>query len=166
MSRAPQGNAMTRLNPLKHAAALLLAAQLTVSAPAAETGQVARVDGLDVYYGVMPAEILRGHPADHVERKMHRGPPRRSGQQHLIVSLFDAGTRQRVESAQVSARVSEPGLVPQQKILEPMQIAETVTYGNFFSMPGPGPYRIEVEVRRHGDSRPMQAVFVYRYPGR
>jgi hypothetical protein len=157
---------MTGLNLLKHMAALLLLAQLTVSTPAAETGQVARVDGLDVFYGLVPAEMLTDHPADHVEREMHRGLSRRSGQYHLIVSLFEVETSRRVESAQVSARVFEPGLVPQKKILEPMQIAGTVTYGNFFSMPGPGPYQIEVEVRRHGDSRPVQAVFVYRYPGR
>jgi hypothetical protein len=157
---------MTRLNLLKHTAALLLFAQLTISASAAETGQVVRVGGLDVFYGLVPAKMLTGHPADHVEREMHRGSSRRSGQYHLIVSLFDVETSRRVESAQVSARVSEPGLGPQRKLLEPMQIAGTVTYGNFFSMPGPGPYQIEVEVRRHGDSTPVQAVFVYRNPGR
>lgn len=157
---------MTRLNLLKHTAALLLFAQLTVSASAAETGQVVRVGGLDVFYGLVPAKMLTERPADHVEREMHSGSSRRSGQYHLIVSLFDVETSRRVESAQVSARVSEPGLAPQRKLLEPMQIAGTVTYGNFFSMPGPGRYQIEVEIRRHADSRPVQAVFVYRYPGR
>lgn len=100
-------------------------------AVAAEAGQVARVDGMDVFYGVVPAEIVSGHLTDHVERKMHGGVSRGSGQHHLIVSIFDVKSGQRIENAQVSARISELGLTPQSKNLEPMQIAGTVTYGNF-----------------------------------
>lgn len=155
---------MARCNIGTVAAALLLLVLFTGSALAAATGQVARVNGIDVFYGVIPAEILRGHPADHAERKMHGGVPRGSGQHHLIVSLFDIKTGQRVDSAQVSARIGEPGLTPQEKNLEPMQFAGTATYGNFFAMTRPGPYRIEVDVRRHGDSKPAQAVFTYRHP--
>jgi len=147
-------------------AALLLFVLSTGSALAAETGQVARVNGIDVFYGVIPGEILRGHPADHAERKMHGGVPRGSGQHHLIVSVFDVKTGQRIENAKVSARIGEPGLTPQRKDLEPMQFAGTVTYGNFFTMSSPGPYRIEVDIRGHGDLKPTQAVFAYRHPRR
>ena len=134
-------------------------------AVAAETGQVTRVNGIDVFYGVIPAEIISGHPADHTERKTHGGVPRGSGQHHLIVSLFDSKTRQRIENAQVSARIGELGLTPQSKTLEPMQFAGTVTYGNFFTMTSSGPYRIEVEIRPHGGV-PAKAVFEYRHPRR
>lgn len=157
---------MARFNTGTVARALLLFVLFTGSALAAETGQVARVNGIDVFYGVIPAEILRGHPADHAERKMHGGVPRGSGQHHLIVSLFDIKTGQRIENAKVTARIGEPGLTPQNKDLEPMQFAGTVTYGNFFTMSGPGPYRIEVGVRRTGDLKPAQAVFEFRHPRR
>lgn len=146
--------------------ALLLFVLTTGSALAAETGQIARVNGIDVFYGVIPAEILRGHPADHTERKMHGGVPRGSGQHHLLVSLFDVKSGQRIENAKVSAHIGEPGLTPQSKDLEPMQFAGSVTYGNFFTMTSNGPYRIEVDLRRHGDLKPAQAVFEYRHPRR
>jgi len=116
-------------------------------------------------YGVIPAEIISGHPADHVERKMHGGVPRGSGQHHLVVSLFDVKTGRRIENAQVSARIGELGLTPQSKTLEPMQFAGTVTYGNFFTMTSPGPYRIEIDLRPHGGA-PARAVFEYRHPRR
>ena len=155
-----------RFNTARVAAALLLFVLSTGSAFAAETGQVARVNGIDVFYGVIPAEILRGHPADHAERRMHGGVPRGSGQHHLIVSLFDVKSGQRIENAQVGARIGEPGLTPQKKNLEPMQFAGAVTYGNFFTMTQPGPYRIQIDVLRHGDLKPTQAVFAYRHPRR
>ncbi len=97
---------------------------------------------------------------------MHGGVPRGSGLHHLIVSLFDVKTGQRIENAKVSARMGEPGLTPQSKDLELMQFAGTVTYGNFFTMTSPGPYRLEVGVSRHGDVKPAQAVFEYRHPRR
>lgn len=145
--------------------ALLLTLLFMGSAMAAESGQVARVNGMDVFYGVIPAEIVSGHPSGHTETKMHGGVPRGSGQHHLIVSVFDVKSGKRIENAQVSARVSELALTPQSKNLEPMQIAGTVTYGNFFTMTSPGPYRIEVDVRPHGGV-PAQAVFEYRHPRR
>jgi hypothetical protein len=147
------------------AAALLLFGLTMDFAIAADTGQVVRVNGIDVFYGVIPAEILSGHPADHVERKMHGGVSRRSGQHHLIVSLFDVKTGRRIENAQVSARVGEVGLTPQRKTLEPMHFAGSVTYGNFFTMTSPGPYRIEIDLRPQGRA-PAEAVFEYRHPRR
>lgn len=105
-------------------------------ATAAETGQVARVDGMEVYYGLLPAEISRGQPTRHIE-KQHGGVPRGRGQYHLIVSVFDAKTGKRIENATVSARVGELALAPQSKMLEPMQIAGTVTFGNFFTISRP-----------------------------
>ena len=146
-------------------AAAVLVALPAIATPATQTGQVARVNGIDVFYGVIPAEIIRGHPAGHAESKMHGGVPRGSGQHHLIVSLFDVKTGKRIDTAQVSARIGEAGLAPQSRTLEPMQFAGTITYGNFFSMSSPGPYRIEVEIRPHGGA-PAQAVFEYRHPRR
>jgi hypothetical protein len=146
-------------------AAVALFALPVFAVPAAETGQVAHINDMDVFYGVIPAEIIRGHSAGHTERKMHGGVPRGTGQHHLIVSLFEVKTGKRIENARVSARIGEAGLAPQSRPLERMQLAGTVTYGNFFTMSSPGPYRIEVKIRPHGGAS-AQAVFEYRHPRR
>ena len=59
----------------KVCAAAALVVLPVFAAPGAETGQVARVNGMDVFYGVIPAEIIRGHPAGDTETKMHGGVP-------------------------------------------------------------------------------------------
>ena len=135
-------------------------------AHAGEAGQTLRAGGLEIFYGVIPAEILLGHPDSHEERQMHGGVPRGRGQHHLIVSVFDAKTKKRIANATVTARVGEIGLAVQGKSLEPMQFGGTATYGNYFSMAAPGPYRIELEIRPPGDARPIKATFEYAHPRR
>lgn len=139
---------------------------LAGAALAADSAQPIRAGGLEVFYGVIPAEIVLGHPGDHDERKMHGGVPRRRGQHHLIVSVFDGKTRERVGDVVVTARVGEIGLSVQEKRLEPMQFGGTATYGNYFSMTAPGPYRIELEIRRAGTAQPVKTTFEYSHPRR
>lgn len=133
---------------------------------AAEPPQPVRAGGLEIFYGVIPAEILLGHSANHEERTMHGGVPRGRGQHHLIVSVFDGKTQKRVENAAITAKVGEIGLSVQEKKLDSMQFAGTTTYGNYFSMGSPGPYRIEVEIRRPGSAVPLKASFEYSHPRR
>jgi len=145
---------------------LAFAVPMLGNAVAAEQGQPLKAGDLEVFYGVIPAETILGHPADHTERKMHDGVPRGAGQHHLIVSLFDAHTRQRVTDATVQARVTELGLAPQRKTLEVMTIAGAITYGNYFRMSGSGPYRIEIEIIRPGSSSPVKTSIEYSHPRR
>jgi hypothetical protein len=147
---------------------LLLAFALPVpgNAVATEQRQPLKAGNFQIFYGVIPAEAILGHPADHAERKMHDGVPRGAGQHHLIVSLFDAPTRQRVTDANVRARVTEPGLAPQRKTLEAMTIAGAITYGNYFRMSGSGPYRVEIEIIRPGSTGPVKITFEYSHPRR
>lgn len=145
---------------------LAFAPPMPGSAVAAEQRQPLRAGNLEVFYGVMPAEAILGHPEDHSERKMHDGVPRGAGQHHLIVSLFDGRTRERVTDATVRARVTEPGLTPQRKTLEAMTIAGAITYGNYFRMSGSGPYRVEIEIIRPGATGPVKATFEYSHPRR
>ena len=63
-----------------------------------------------IYLGVLPAAMIRGHPAQHTESSMHGGQPATSGEYHIVIALFDAKTGSRVTGAHVSARVSEIGL--------------------------------------------------------
>lgn len=129
------------------------------------SGDSGLVEGVTIFLGVMPAEILRGHPAAHPEASMHGGPSGSGRERHVLISLFDAkGVR--LENMEVQARVGEVGLSAVQKQLEPMTIAGTVTYGNFFSMPKPGPYGIELDWRVKGGKKWTHAVFIYRHPNK
>lgn len=121
---------------------------LPLSASAQDTGQTKTAGGLSVYFGLVPAEILGQHSKDHAEATAHDGPADGEHEYHLIIAIFDATTGVRIEDAKVTARVSSLGLVGPSKTLEPMMIADTVTYGNYFNLPGEGTYRIDVEIER------------------
>jgi hypothetical protein len=136
--------------------ALVLTAATT--AWAGHTPLHKRADGLDVYIGVLPAELVQGHG------KEHGGTPRNRGTHHVVVALFDSKTGDRITDAQVSTVVSEPGLAGQEKKLEPMEVATAMSYGNWFKMPGAGPYRIVIEIKRPDAGHPVKAVFEYRHP--
>ena len=111
-------------------------------------GQTKTAGGLTAYIGMMPSEIVKGHAPSHPEAQAHGGAPRGVHEYHLVVALFDAASGARIGDAKVAARVSSLGLAGPRKVLEPMQIADTTTYGNYFDLPGKGSYRIDVEVER------------------
>lgn len=147
----------------------MLAGILAMSAmasPAADTSQYKVVDGVAIYIGVMPAEMVKGHPRTHSEGVMHGGVPAGKNRFHLVAALFDEASGKRISGAGIKARVSEFGLAGQEKKLDPMVIAGAVTYGNYFAMPNPGPYRIHLEI---GHAKPhsvgtIEAEFEYRRP--
>jgi hypothetical protein len=105
------------------------------------------VQGVAIYLGVVPAEVVRGHPPEHSESQMHGGVP--VGESHIVVALFDNKTGKRLTGAMIDARITATGL-DVQKTLEPMEIAGTVSYGNYFYLPGSGPYRIMLRIRLPG----------------
>ena len=150
-----QENSMLKI--MIAAAAILV---LATSAPARSADLSKTVDGVTFYVGVIPAEIVRGHPAEHSESTMHGSVP--AGSRHIVVALFDAETGERITDAQVSARVEQLGLSAEHKDLDPMQIAGTVSYGNFYAMPGGEIFKIRVIVKRKGGSRRIEAEFEYR----
>jgi hypothetical protein len=117
------------------------------------------VDGVEVYFGIVPAQLVRGHPPEHPEGEMHGGVP--VGENHILVALFERASGQRITDAEVTAAVSGKGMKRLNKRLEPMTVAGALTYGNYFAMPGTGPYRIEVEIRRPGVARALRASFTW-----
>lgn len=136
---------------MRHVSALAAGILVLALVPAAvgragDFSQTLTADGLEIHYGVVPAAVVDAHRKDDAERTMHRGVPRRAGQHHLTVALFDARTHGRIEQAEVWATVTELGLAPNRKKLEPMRLAGEMSYGNYFSMAAPGPYRIRLEV--------------------
>lgn len=137
----------------------------TVLPAAAGPGHAREIDGMVAHLGVLPAEIVLGHPREHPEGGMHGGVPTVPHDYHVLVVLLDKLTGANVVSADVSAVVTEPGRPGVKKRLEPMTIvAGRPSYGNYFSMPGPGPYRIEIEVRRRGKIGTARVTFVYSHP--
>lgn len=135
----------------------------TFTSSAAEVRQPIIVGNLEIFYGVMPAEVLRAHPPDHTERAMHGGVPGARNTYHLVVSLFDTKKQVRITDAQVQARVSEAGLTPQTKALQPMPMAGVVTYGNYFTMTPPGPFRITLDITQPYGGPPVQVNFEHRH---
>ena len=135
-------------------------------AAATDTSRTFQVaGGVAIYLGVVPAQIIQGHAAEHEESMMHGGAPAGRYRAHLVVALFDDVTGRRIEDAQVTAAVRELGMGLEWKALEPMRIAATVTYGNYFSMPGAGPYLIQVRIRLPGHTQPIETTFTHGHAG-
>lgn len=93
------------------------------------------VEGLSVYLGIMPAAIVKGHPPGHAEAEMHGGAPSGPHAYHIVVAIFEAGSGNRVENAEVAAVVSGLGHIGGTNLqLEPMSIEDTITYGAFIDL--------------------------------
>lgn len=136
---------------------------LPMTSHAADNSRHQRAGGVDVYLGVFPAEIVLGQPKLRTEAEMHGGVPAGEHHYHVMVALFDAATGKRITGAQVKAKVSELGLSGVEKKLEPMNIAGTTNYGNYFRMSGTGIYRIQVHIHRPGVAQAIEAVFEYSH---
>lgn len=144
--------------------ALMVGAAFLTQAAAEEPGGLERTaNGLTIYLGVMPAQLLQGHEPGHPEKEMHGGVPRGKHRYHVMVAVFEKESGRRVTDAQVRARVAEVGLAGQDKVLEPMVIAGAMTFGNYFTMAAPRPYDIAISIRRPGTQRPVEVKFVHRH---
>jgi hypothetical protein len=121
------------------------------------------VDGLTVYLGVMPAELVQGHstvPGD--PQALHGGTPQNRSSHHIVVALFDAKTGVRITDARIRAGVGDRSYNHEpDRSLEPMQIEGMMSYGNFFPMQGAGTWRIHLEILWAGASHPIEADFAY-----
>jgi hypothetical protein len=134
------------------------------SSSAADEESYKTADGLAVYLGLMPAQVVRGHAPGHAERTMHGGPPASVHDYHLVVAVFDAGSGSRIEDATVTATISGLGHVGTTRLpLEPMSMTGTVTYGGYIAFRGDDRYTIAIEVLPAGAHSPVQVEFAYRH---
>ena len=148
----------THTGSLRQFLGALLLSGAMASVFAAGAGQRMTVSGVDIYYGLMPAQIAAKHPLSHEERSMHGGVKGAKDAYHLVVALFDANGK-RISSAEVHANVAELGMAGSSRKLEAMQIDGTVSYGAYFVLSAEGPYRITVQAQLPGAARPIEAVF-------
>ena len=123
------------------------------------------VDGMVIYLGVMPAELVRGHATSQGDpNALHGGTPERAGSHHVVVALFDAKSGARITDARIQADVGDRSYNHgPAKPLEPMQIAGTTSYGNFFLMQGEDVWRIHLTIERPNIAHATEANFRYEH---
>ena len=119
--------------------------------------------GIAVYYAVIPAEMIRGHPKQHPEATMHGGVPNRPHVHHVMLALFDASSLERIFDAEVAATVGEIGLAGERKKLEPFTVADALTYGNYFEFHPRIDYRVRVDIRRPGSPKAARVEFEFKH---
>jgi cytochrome c5 len=141
---------------------------VTVRAPTSSVASTATrqdfavVDGMTVYLGVVPADVIRSRPKEY-PKSMYGVAPFGAAQYYVTVALFDTPNGQRIDDAVVKARISTTMDAGPEKTLEPVTIAKVRSYGNYFAMGGAGPYKITVQVRRPSASNVIQAQFEYTH---
>lgn len=147
--------------------ACIWAAGETAVFAAGDEGQYKESGGLAVYLGILPAEMVKGHAAGHQEATMHGGVPGGRHEYHVLVAVFDAASGERLVDADVTATISGLGHVGGSRLrLEPMEIENTVTYGNFVDFPGSDIYEINILVKRPGISPSVSMQFRYDHRSR
>lgn len=141
-----------------------LALPMSASAQDAADASSLVVDGVLAYLGVLPAAIVRGHPKAHEEAAMHGGVPDGCHQYHLILALFDAASGDRIETAEISVRIMGLGHTGDTLVeLDPMSIADTVTWGAFVKLPGRDTYELTFEAVLPGRPMPISFPFFYNH---
>jgi cytochrome c5 len=138
-------------------------AKTPIPAPAKPSANHKIIDGVEIYFGVTSADLMRKqHPGNDPESAMHGGIPRGSDYYHLNITLLNAETKAAIKGARVEVKVTDPVMGDQVKTLESVTINNTVSYGNYFQLPGKYPYSIAVQIRKPGAVRPIETKFGFR----
>lgn len=140
--------------------ALQLSLLVLGHAMADDTSNFKTIARISVYIGLIPAEIVKGHPSGHPEAEMHGGTPSGPHAYHLVVALFDEESGDRIENAEVAATVSGVGHVGQATTsLESMLIENTVTYGAFIDLRALERFDIALTIKVPGRPEPVRVNF-------
>jgi len=149
-----------------HVAKLGIAAFLLLvsnAAFAADSTGYTTVDGVLIYYAILPAEIVRDFRPGTAEAEMHGGVPGGKHVHHIQVAAFDAETSERITDARVTASVAELGLAGQTIVLEPFLVDDALTYGGYFEFSKLAAYAIDVQIERPGVAAATRTRFDYRH---
>ncbi|MFV2034185.1 MAG: hypothetical protein ACC631_03575 [Halocynthiibacter sp.] len=155
-----------RFKQLSRAVMLGIAAILmlgTGTALAADTSDYRVVDGVLIYYAVLPAEMVRAYPKGSPEARMHGGVPGGKHVHHIQVALFDSASNERITDAQVTATISEVGFFGTELKLEPFLVAGYLTYGNYFEFSKLAPYAITIRLEQPASTDVVEVKFEYRH---
>lgn len=113
--------------------------------------------------GLMLLHMSAHRPRPRAEKK-RSSPKARKKAEACMVVIFETASGKRITDASVLARISEPGLAPVQKKLEPMMVADAMSFGNYFSMGGAGAYSIKVTFVLPATKRRLETEFQYSAP--
>jgi len=142
------------------AASLLLASN---AAFAADSSGYTTIDGMLVYYAILPAEIVRDFPPGTAEAEMHGGVPGGKHVHHIQIAAFNAETSERITDARVTASITETGLAGRTIVLEPFLVDDALTYGGYFDFAKLALYAIDVQIERPGVATATRTRFDYRH---
>ena len=147
------------------AAMAVLTIALAACAPPAVQGQSQVVDGLTFDYGLVAEPAAGAAPASHPDPSMHGGAPPRANSYHVVLSVADAKTGQKVEASDVAVGLSGPGhpgtnIAP----MEAMTVNGQASYGHYVVLPEPGRYQLEFRVTPRGKHQPVKARFTLDRP--
>lgn len=104
------------------------------------------VDDIAIHLGLIPSTLIQGHPKEHTEATMHKNKGIGKNRYHLVIALFDSTSKKRITDAKVTATIQEVGFAGKTKKLEPMKIANTITYGNYFKLNRTVTYNIFIKI--------------------
>ena len=116
------------------------------------------VDGMSIYFGALPAQIIQDH------EDMHGGNDNIGEYTyHILIAIFDSKTGKRILYAKVKATAIPLGMKGETKKLEPMH-ANLKSYGNYFTLHDTTPYTIRVEIQRPDSGKKSIAEFTFTRP--
>jgi hypothetical protein len=137
---------------------------LCVSVPVlgAEPAATQTVGDLTVSLVLVPSRMVDDDQHRKEVQKQHGSAPAWGNQYHVIASVLDANSRQRLEDVDVRARViwRDSKLTGAHKRLEPMFFEGRESWGNFFNVPAADPFRIRLDIRR----KPKGPVVTIEFP--
>lgn len=143
------------ITQLNRAASMLIFATTSAFAWGAEAAPHKIANGTNVFYGVVPSKVGQDHVKQHGAQSMHGKTRLARRTHHLVVSLYDAKSAERITSATDSSTLTPLGLNQQTKTLYVMKTNDAISYGNYFNMPPDDiPYRITLSIKRPTDHSP------------
>jgi len=123
----------------------------------ANSNQHKIIDGVSIYLGVLPAEIIEGPAAVN----MHGGLPVGQYRYHVSIAIFNKNGK-RLNNANIAVRLSTPDNKTEFISLEEMPFNNNLIYGNYFTLHESGPYRIEVNIKHPSYPKLIKTEFQYQ----
>ncbi|HZQ61155.1 MAG TPA: hypothetical protein VFC24_07395 [Casimicrobiaceae bacterium] len=137
--------------------AVLLAVILACSPALAQ--QTRTVDGMVVNFGVMPAEVAV-HAEGHAEAHPAHPP---AGAQHLLITLDDAKSHERIGDANVTIELKDPRGKLEKKPLLHTHGGGLPDYSELYVFSWSGDYDVRVVIVRQPGAKPVETHFTVHH---
>lgn len=143
---------------------LLFSLGAAQGSPGAEPADRRTAGDLTVFLTLVPSRMVDDDRHREEVRDVHGRVPAWGNPYHVIASVFDAKSGQRLEHVEVRASVfsRESRLAGPQNRLEPMVMKGQKSWGRFFSLPAAAPFRVRLDIRRQPDGPAVTVEFRYK----